>query len=77
MNRNSEHLFAFELDYLIRVLRRDIENERNKAAVRPESALYHLYNVRSSIRLLEAFGCDESSFWMLDHVCVDALTSTD
>lgn len=41
---------------LIAALRRDIESERTKAALRPEWEAYHLRNVRLSVRLLEAFG---------------------
>lgn len=49
-------LLLHEKADLIAALRRDIENERTKAAIRPEWEAYHLRNVRSSVRLLEAFG---------------------
>jgi hypothetical protein len=49
-------LLPGELEYLIAALRRDIRSERDKAALRPQMAAYHLRNVRLSVRLLEAFG---------------------
>jgi hypothetical protein len=52
-------LFPTEREYLIAAIRRDIESERNKAALCPEWELHHLRNVRLSVRLLEALGYRE------------------
>lgn len=51
-----EPLFPNERAALIAALRRDIESERTRAAIRPEWSEHHLMNVRLSVRLLEAFG---------------------
>jgi hypothetical protein len=51
-----EPLFPNEYEALIAALRRDIESERTKAAIKPEWSEHHLMNVRMSVRLLEAFG---------------------
>jgi hypothetical protein len=59
-----EPLFPNERADLIAALRRDIESERTKAAMKPEWRAHHLRNVRLSVRLLEAFGKAEDD---LDH----------
>jgi hypothetical protein len=50
------YLLPNERTALVEALRRDIENERDKAAMDPAWMDYHLYNVRLNVRILEAFG---------------------
>jgi hypothetical protein len=50
------YLLPNERTALVEALRRDIENERDKAAMNPAWMDYHLYNVRLNVRILEAFG---------------------
>jgi hypothetical protein len=50
------YLLPNERTALVEALRRDIENERDKAATDPAWMDYHLYNVRLNVRILEAFG---------------------
>lgn len=70
MSQHCGSLFSFECEYLIAVLRRDIETERNKAAGRPDFATYHLRNVRWSIRLVEALGYRDDAFEKHDNLIV-------
>jgi hypothetical protein len=56
MTLNSGLLLGTEYDSLVAALRRDIESERDKAAANPEWEAHHLWNVRLSVRLLEALG---------------------
>jgi hypothetical protein len=51
------YLLPNERIALIEALRRDVENERNKAVQDPEWMAYHLHNVRVNVRIIEAFGC--------------------
>jgi hypothetical protein len=50
------YLLPNERTALVEALRRDIENERDKAAMDPAWMDYLLYNVRLNVRILEAFG---------------------
>jgi hypothetical protein len=56
MNYGCERLFPDERQALINALRRDIENQRDKAVRYPLLADYHHHNVRMNIRIIEAFG---------------------
>jgi hypothetical protein len=56
MKLPNVYLLPNERTALVEALRRDIQNERDKAEIDPAWMDYHLYNVRLNMRILEAFG---------------------
>jgi hypothetical protein len=65
MGNRIEVLVLHEYEALLAALRRDIRNELDKAASRPEWADYHHANARISKRILEALnpkarGCTQA-----------------
>jgi hypothetical protein len=56
MKLSNIYLLPNERTALVEALRRDIQNERDKAAMDPAWMDYHLFNVRLNMRILEAFG---------------------